>query len=53
MKLLSDLATKVYGEKKKAGKKVISKNGAPGIHEKFQSNRFAFLNKYLISKLKD
>jgi|TARA_R110002020_G_scaffold102757_1_gene241037 hypothetical protein len=52
MKLLADLATKVYEEKKKAGKKVISSGGAPGLHKKIQSNRFALANKLIISKLK-
>tara|TARA_Y100001951_G_C11147467_1_gene187220 strand:- start:24 stop:185 length:162 start_codon:yes stop_codon:yes gene_type:complete len=52
MKLLADLATKVYGERKKAGKKVISSDSVPGLHKKIQSNRFALANKLIINKLK-
>ena len=52
MILLSKLAEKSFDEKKKAGKKVISSGGAPGIHKKIQSNRFALANKLIISKLK-
>ena len=51
MILLSKLAEKSFDEKKKGGKKFFSA-GAPGIHKKLQSNRFALANKLIIKKLR-